>query len=79
MTQRDIDVRFEHGLDPPPDIEGGPCLTWEHHPFHGDGWILWYRDSDGVDDVKYIPGALTEVAAVVASAREWLDLIANAR
>ena len=77
MTE--IDVRFEADHEAPMMRSGRPMLTWGHHPFHGNGWTLWYLDDPASDtagvEEYFIPGDLTEVDAAVRSAQSLLESV----
>jgi len=60
-----------------PTMQGGrPMLTWWRHPIYGNGWSLWYLDDPESEtagcEEYFIPGDLTDVDAVVRSARKYL-------
>jgi hypothetical protein len=78
-TAADIDVRYEPAHEAFALQDDRPMLTWQRHPEHGYGWILWYLEdpdspTSGVD-AYFIPGDLTEVDAAVRSALHRLSMV----
>lgn len=79
MTRIDVRYEPEHDGSVMFDDQGTPFVQYGRHPFHGDGWTLYYLDhpeseTAGVEEY-FIPGDLTDVDAVVKSARTHMDWV----
>jgi hypothetical protein len=71
-TSPDVRVHYEPDYEAVTfDHEGTPLLTFDP-ALNGSGWRLYYLDSSGGVEDHWIPGDVTELEAVVASARHWL-------
>jgi hypothetical protein len=50
--------------------DGRAVLSYDRHPMHGNGWLLWHLDDDV--ELAFIPGDLDDADDVVREAERIL-------